>query len=271
MKNLILLFLFASLCVSCNSNLLNTDNFQYEKDHVTSPICEQLWESNSKLYPFIPFTDEEMKVLPYIEKIERRQIPATYIVGMSTKELFYQYVACELSGGMYAYNSAQAGFVAMTKQLNMLPALLNRSDAGKVLMELIEKIDLSKLNETECFHFYHCLERILVQPEVIGNMTDDEIDKFIQIAEHIQETVVRLSKTNENWNNPESLCAILFGLGNVMLKYEYEPFINLMGSNQDINGLMMGANLKNQQCIALINDCIKNFVKLKNSTQELSL
>ncbi|MDR0394101.1 MAG: hypothetical protein LBH77_02970 [Tannerella sp.] len=227
---------------------------------------EQLDDADVELYSFVPFTDEEMKTLPYEQKLEKRQIPESFLLTMTTKSLFYQYFSCELSKGMYISNTAQQGFVAMKKQLNMLPELLNRRNAGKTLMDLLEKTELPKLDDSESFHFYGCLERILVQPEVIGNMTDEETDRFIRLARQVRDTIVRLSGINKKWENPESLAAIMFGLGNVMLEYEYEPFMNLVESNTEVGGLMAGGNLRSQQseeCVLLINDCIGKFIEFK--------
>jgi hypothetical protein len=74
---------------------------------------------------------------------------------------------------------------------------------------------------------------------------------------HHQKTIRELAETNDNWSYPESLVAILFGLGNVMIKYE--PFIHLLETDSGVNGVMMGENNRNEQIVSLINNCITGF------------
>jgi hypothetical protein len=229
------------------------------------PDCEQLTDTTDlDIYPFAPFTDEEMKTLDYRVKLERRQIPDDVLHGMTTKELIYQFVLCDMSAGMYLYNSAQAGFLAMAKQLNMLPELLNRPDAGRVLLDLLQVVELTALDGAGCFHVYECMQRITAQPEVIDRMTKDDIDEYIALMMRHQETIRELSETNGSWSYPENLAAILYGLGNVMLRFEYEPFHQLIETDAGVSGLMTGSNLKSTQTVSLINNCITNFSNKQN-------
>jgi hypothetical protein len=255
MKKLLFLFTGFMLYMSCNNVQMSGDN-----EYVTGTDCEQLLNTAGlDLYPFVPFTDEEMKTLAYSVKLERRQIPENVLQEMTTGALFCQFVLCDLSPGMYLYNSAQAGFRAMTEQLNMLPELLNRSDAGRVLLDLLQEVELTDIDGLNCFHTYECMQRIIAQPEVINSMTEDDIDEFILLMMRHQKTIRELSETNDNWSYPESLSAILYGLGNVMLRFEYEPFRLLLETDAGVNELMNGSNLKQEQTALLMNDCIANF------------
>jgi hypothetical protein len=250
----ILLFLGLILFASCTNNALDDNNY------TTYLTCEQLLDVTAlNLYPFVSFTDEEMKTLNYSVKLERRQIPADILQGMTTKALFYQFVCCDLSRGMYTYNSAQAGFRAVVEQLNMLPELLNRTDAGNVLLGLLQQIKLSEIDEQDCFHLCESLHRIIAQMEVINTMTGNDIKNYISLMMQHQETIKALAKTTDKWSYPESCGAILFGLGNVMIKYEYQPFIHLFETNQGINAFMCGDNLRNEEIVSLINDCTTRF------------
>jgi hypothetical protein len=76
-----------------------------------------------------------------------------------------------------------------------------------------------------------------------------------------QNSIKELSEKNSNWSYPESLGAILYGLGNVMIRYKYEPFMQFLKMNPDLRGLMSGDNLKNEQLVVLVNNCIVDFNK----------
>jgi hypothetical protein len=259
MKKLLFLFIISMPYMSCSNHVID-NNLQNGNDDAAGLDCSQLQDTAGLyLYPFAPFTDEEMKTSAYSVKQERRQIPGDVLRGMTTKALFYQFVLCDLSPGMYLHNSAQAGFRAMAEQLNMLPELLSRPDAGGVLLDLLRDVDITAVDSPACFHTCECMQRIIAQAEVIKNMTEEEIDAYIPLMMRHQETVRELAATNGNWSYPESLAAILYGLGNVMLRFEYEPFCRLLETDAGVKALMDGDNLRTVQTVSLMNDCIANF------------
>ena len=220
MKNLIVI-LTVVLFVSCIKMSDGVDSYC---------SCEQLLDTTGlKLYPFAPFTDEEWRLMSYDYKLERRQIPEDFLRGMSTKTLFYQVVYTDLSKSMGVSNTMQQGFEAVTQQLNMLPELLNRPDAGHVLLELLQKVEPSKIDGLDCFWWEYCLQIILAQKEVINRMTDEDIDQYIHQQLRCHDAIQSLSKTdNPNWEYPSSAASLLFGLGNVMLRYQFEPFMQML-------------------------------------------
>lgn len=261
MKKIVSLFLPLLLFGSCIHPAL--DDAAATDDNSVFVACEQLMDTvGLGLYPFVPFTDEEMKTTAYQTRLEQRQIPEDRLQEMSTKALFYQFVLCELSRSMYVHNSVQAGFLAVTKQLNILPELLSRPDAGSVLIELLEGIELSELRGRGCFHLYECLERTLAQPEVIARMTEDDIDQYISLGMRHQEVIKELAlMTPLLWDYPASLAAPFYGLGNVMLRFEYEPFLLLLDSDPGLDAFMKGDNLKDEQTVLLIHNCLTDFNK----------
>jgi hypothetical protein len=263
MKKLLFLFMASMLYMSCDNNAMNNhndDSMYNDNEYAAGLNCSQLQDTiGLDLYPFAPFTDEEMKTSAYSMRLERRQIPEDVLRGMTTKALFYQFVLCDLSPSMYLHNSAQAGFRATAEQLNMLPELLNRTDAGGVLLDLLQDVEITAVDGPACFHTYECMQRIIAQTEVINNMTEEDIDKYILLMMRHQETIRKLAEINDNWSYPESLAAILYGLGNVMLRFEYEPFCRLIETDAGVTALMKGDNLINVETVSLMNDCITNF------------
>jgi hypothetical protein len=190
MKEL-LFFTVLILFTSCAQNALDrniTDNGN--KKYLT---CGQEAE-DVNLYHFILFTDEEMRNLTYAEKLKRRQIPEDFLTKLTTEALFYQFVSCDLSPGMYLYNTAQVGFRRMVEQLNMLPELLNRRDAGSVFLTILQNVDVSNMDGIDCIYFYECLQRIIAQTEVINNMTERDINKYVRLMMHHQDSIKELSE-----------------------------------------------------------------------------
>ena len=256
MRKLIGLIFCVSLLVSCGKN--SNENNDYWS-------CEQLLDTDGlKLYSFVPFTDEELRTLPYFEgKLPRRQIPEDFLHKMTTKELFYQVVYTDLSKSMGVFNTRQQGFEAVTQQLNMLPELLNRPDAGHVLLGLLKKVDPSKMNsnlskDVDCFWWDYCLQIILAQTKIINRMTDEEIDRYID--EQLRCHDIIKSFDNEY---PISVALHLFGLGNVMIRYNYTPFIKTLGKNPVTNESYWDTQFINEQYALQILDFVKQFRKVK--------
>jgi len=118
MRHIAILFaviLFVS-CTNDNMYMSDNDNDYWSKEQLLNT-------SGLGLYPFVPFTEAEMRTLPYDVKLERRQIPESFLRNMSTKALFYQFVYTDLSKSMLMFNTMQQGFETVTGQLNMLPVV----------------------------------------------------------------------------------------------------------------------------------------------------
>ncbi len=246
MKYLISL-LSVMLFASCANNEMSDENN-------VDISCDQFDTSGLKLYPFVPFTDEEWRAMSYAYKMERRQIPEDFLREMTTKELFYQVVYTDLSKDMFVFNTMQQGFEAVTERLNMFPELLNRPDAGHVLLEILQKIDPSKIDGQDCFWFNHCLQIILAQPEIINRMTDEDIDNYIQQQIRCHDVIRDLKS-----DYPASAALILFGLGNVMIRYEFEPFMQTLNRHPVTNELYWNTQCINEQHALQVINYIKQF------------
>ena len=244
--------LFVICLVSCgNNDLPNTPE--------PPDLCTQLLDSTGlKLYLFsdIPFSVED----------NQYQIPEDFLHEMTTKELFYQIALSIEVKGLFIVNvvSFQLGFWRATQMFNAFPELLNRPDAGIVLLELLQKVKedvsatLGPKASVKCYNWIFHLEMFLAQPEVINRMTDEEIDNYIY-QQMCYCDAIHSYYGNDNPYTRGSIGRILFGLGNVMIRYEYEPFMQLLETNRDCADLMSTAIIYDQQTILLIIDCINNF------------
>ncbi len=221
MKNLIVL-LMAIAFVSCGKND-TPDTPEKIKSY-----CDQLFDTTGlKLYRFIPFSDEwGPGKTPFTELVESRQIPEDFLLGMTTKELFLQYFYCELVLNVtMVQGNGRSGFLVSKNTFNMIPELLNRPDVGQVVLEILEKIDITKLEGYCRLSYLGLFQVFAAQPEVINSMTDEEIDDYIF---HQMRCYDDILSHIDMWASFRSYEYIWFGLGNVMIRYKFEPFMRLL-------------------------------------------
>ena len=240
-----LLMLVVLCTIGCNKSNEYNDNYW---------SCEQTINTNGlKIYPFVPFTDEEWRAMSYAYKVERRQIPEVFLHEMTTKELFYQYVNTDLSESIFLFNNPYHGFRGSIEQFNMLPELLNRPDVGKVIVDILEKIDITGI-EKDCYTWYYFLQMIAAQPEVINSMTDAIIDNYIFHQKRCYDAIQKLSSiSNERWSY-RNIELILIGFSHVMIRYKFEPFMQQLGLNPNC-----------ESCVSndVIIDCLEKFINRK--------
>jgi len=227
-----------------------------EEAYFTS--CEEMMDTcGLKLYPFIPFTDEWNRAnTPYAELLESRQIPEDFMRNMTTEELFYQVVYCDLARNMLSTERPEM-------RLNMVPELLNRPDLGKVLLVLFQRNDPSIL-ETDCVFWRFCLQLFGAQPVFINSLTEDEI--FIYVHHQLRLLIF----VQNNCQIPYYQCdmglftnLILYGLGNLMILYEYEPFMQTLERNPVTNEIIWEIRMSDLELNSLkITNYVEQFLKL---------
>ena len=268
MKYLIYL-LTALLLASCGKDSKQNDyECWYCEDDNACWTCEQLTDTvGLNLYPFAPFPDGWQRD-PSISAFAERQIPENFMAGMTTKELFYQWAYCEFSSNFLMHNDVQAGFEYTTKQLNMISEILKRPDLGKMFLEFLQYTNPSDIPEyddnKDCFQFYYFdLSIFACQPEVIHWLTDEEIDQYIFLQR-------RHLKAFQSINRGglyilQSLGSIHFGLGNVMIRYEYEPFTQLIiyPSPASDHGWITQETSSQEEAHAIIDECMDKFIKTR--------
>ncbi len=257
MKSFVIICFFACVFYTSCSN----DNLNQEQG---DEYCMHLLDTtNINLYSFAPFTENEWQTLSYSEKLEKRQVPSSNLQKMNCKELFYQFVFCDLSKDIYVFNSLQYGFKTSMSRLNMIQELIDRPDAGTFLIGMLEDIKISKIAGLDCRHFFLCLQMIVAQTEIINSLNHQDIRRLIKCFQQQEEEIIRLSEVNTDWEVPIDLTTIMLAFGNIMIGHHYEPFNYLIESNIEINAFMQGDNIRNMDVCVLIDKQIKGFLLTK--------
>ena len=256
MKNLILLTLFLFSLFSCTK-----EETPPKGPTVPFASCEEMLDiTGLNLYPFEPRMEEEY----FHSFVKKRQIPEDFLRGMSTKELIYQTLRLE----MFLFGGDRINVTTFTinivNNFNMVAELLSRPDAGRELVHILQRIDPSVIKWEEdleptvdCYYFYECVQGFVVLPEIIGRMSDEEIDLYIDEQLRLYNLVL---ESPTGVQIPACTGYGLLGLCYAMMRHEFEPFMQLLVMNRNFLGDVMSGRAKYMFAYtSSIMDCIEQF------------
>jgi len=234
--------------------------------------CEEMTDvTGLNLYPFELIAEDEYLFDIWLQK---RQIPEDFLRGMTTKELLYQISrlpACIFGNILIFASESQRNFVSYTSRLNMCVEFINRPDTPQVLLQLLQKIDPSFIRSEDgnnniqseepfvnCYYFYHCVQIFAAQPEIITHMTGNEINRYIDEQIRLHDAIRDMEPIDKGLTYPYGIRMGMYGLCNIMMHYEFEPFIQLMEEDYYIKLMMDGWGVKAFDP-SLIIKCIEKF------------
>ena len=135
-------------------------------------------------FPIKPRTDQ-WKFNSEEEMYNKCQIPPDILDSLTTEALAKTCLSYPLFGLMNAYNTPQAGFYAVQQIFNGINALLERKDAGNVLLNIYKNMNPTSIDKSwtssergefsESFRFIE----ILFSQSTIQNTLDDEAKKML--------------------------------------------------------------------------------------------
>ncbi len=125
-------------------------------------------------------------------------------------------------------------------------------------------IDLKSINNNDYHFYFHCLQMLSVQPQIVNKMDKASLVKFINVLYQNNENMSRLSDSDTSWSSIQNYYACMMGFGNIMKRYNYAPFNNLINSNNDVNRFMNGHLLLSEDVFLLINNQMLEFYKQLN-------
>jgi hypothetical protein len=131
-------------------------------------------------YPVKPGTDEWKKLQNQDEMIEVCQIPETILKNLSTEALAKTCLNYPLYPQITAYNNVQSGFDKFANNFNGFAELINRSDAGLVLLQKYRSMDpssypreWSSVKKGQFIYEYLFIEMLLAQDKIIAKLSSD--------------------------------------------------------------------------------------------------
>ncbi len=255
MKKIFVLFCLISVCC-----------FSCKKDKIEVDInnCSTAFSTQGlTLFTFSPFTTEELN--DYDERVRRRQIPNDFLKRMSTHELFVQFIHMDMAKDVVLFNTMQQGFRGAIERFNMLQELYEHDDVAHYFTKTLSEVDIKEMKENECRFYYLCLQMLSAQKEVIGKMNKSQTINYINTLSQITREIAELSLKDPNWQSLSSYDFIMIGYGNIMIKYEYQPFMELMQSNGNVRSFMDGFIPLGKELIGLFENCMITFYEQFNS------
>jgi hypothetical protein len=138
-------------------------------------------------FPVQPGTEEWRQLTSRTKMLAAVQVPQDMLDNMSTAGLVETVLNYPLYGDLFAYHFSQTGIEAVQRDFNGLSTLLTRPDAGGLLLERYQTIDLNdvqeKLTLIEQGEFavrMKYLEIILAQPEILAQLSAEERTLLLQ-------------------------------------------------------------------------------------------
>ena len=185
-------------------------------------------------YPVKPGTDAWKALGSHVEMLKACQIPETKLHSMSTEALVETVLNYPLFNDVLAYNSPQQGFDTMASQFNGIPELLNREDAGTVLLAKYKTADPAAIgqNWTDIQKGYYVfsfidMETLLAQKGVISKL--DEAQCLDLVRECLAKINTKLQSEMYGGMSQESC---LWVITRVLEQVKYEPFVQTVAADR---------------------------------------
>lgn len=199
-------------------------------------------------YPVYPGTTEwEVSAQDRAALKDTLQIPESVLSSLSTEDLINSVLNYPCFNDLYFYNSKQTGFEALKNSFNGVAELLNRSDAGVLLLSKYEQSinqigtgdSLIKSASDEAYDKI-CnksnIEVLLAQPKINEKLDKEKLDTLIvneqesaqklsNISSYKQNTFIQILQDQQNANNQdkESKASVLTPNGtSVLVMYRGE-------------------------------------------------
>ncbi len=180
-------------------------------------------------------------------------------------ELFVQFIHMDMAKDVLLFSTMQQGFRMVIERYNTLQELYRRNDIADYFTRKLREVNIKEVKNNECHFHYLCLRMLSAQKEVIGKMNKSQTLNYINTVSQIITEIAELSFTDPNWQTLSSYDFEMIGYGNIMIKYKYPPFMELMQSNKKVRLYMDGFIPLDEELIGLIENCMIKFYKQLNS------
>lgn len=150
-------------------------------------ITSEIYSQNYWEYPVVPGTKEWKELKTLSEIIAVQQVPESVLNNMTTEEVFQAWLDLPGRMEMLAFNTMQSGFEVTKKRYNVIPELLNRTDAGPVILTMYLETYIpeiksawSSIEKGKYITDFGFTEFLLSQPEVLSTLSYEQKKDFIR-------------------------------------------------------------------------------------------
>lgn len=198
-------------------------------------------------YPVTPGSSEWRQIPTYSERVAVQQIPLEVLNDMSTQELFRAWMSLPGRIDVLAYDTMQKGFDVSVKRYNVLQSLLEREDAGSIILEKYLKTgpafmqdDWSSLKKGQFITDIGYIELTLAQPEILQTLTPDQMKSVINISKTKLQEKMALNTYDRDffW---EETGAIL--IGRTLQQVNFPDFIEWIAEDPGLKSGFQRANI----------------------------
>ncbi len=137
-------------------------------------------------YPVRPGTEAWARFETHDEMVGATQIPAPVLGQLSSAALVRAVLDYPLLGDLWAYNSPNHGVEAVTEQFNGLQELMQRPDAGRLLLDHYQRLDPNRIDPrwSEAEQGHHSLriatvELLLAQPAAQERLSSEAREQLV--------------------------------------------------------------------------------------------
>jgi hypothetical protein len=237
-NHIIIVFILAFLFFNCKPEIGSEEGNLV----IDSNVCIQITDTTGfNLYYFTPFTEHEWKYESYDYKLQRRQLPENVLELLTLEELFNHCIWWEMAGSMLLFNSSQKGFRGFYDDFNGVRELYKREGVHLFLEEKLRNIDKKDIIESKCWLYNHILEFMYVQEECLTLYQDGEVLNVLGFMFEKVERLAYLTTLELDSYKWIDLGQWMIGIGNILIMYDYEPFIDELENDLELKSFMQGS------------------------------
>jgi hypothetical protein len=238
----------------------------------TSPSPAALAAQNSDIktagayeFPVKPGTPEWAALNSHDEMLKVSQIPLERLQRMSTRDLVKTVLNYPLYGDMLAHNSLQEGFGRVADGFNGLKVLLQRDDAGLVLLSRYRGMNpaavRSEWSLVERGNFdrtFTYIETLLAQEPILSGMTKAERHQLI--AEALMKGQLKAQLPEIYGQFGRERAALI--MGRILKRENFGPLNESARSNSEIDSFLQDGTFTTEEVISDISSHAQRFLSI---------
>ena len=191
-------------------------------------------------YPVKPGTDVWKALGSHTDMVKACQIPGKRLHTMSTMGLLETVLNYPLFGDALAYNSPQQGFDSLSSQFNGISELVDRADAGTMLLAKYKAMDpvafgqdWTDLQKGEYAFKFMDIDMLLAQRVIIGSLNT------MQCQDLVSECLTKIDAKRQSemyGHMSQDIC--LWVIARVLERAKYTPFLNAIAADSYYQGFV---------------------------------